>query len=220
MSKPFVPAWLQGQYGQQVQFPKDYRASLSPPTLGQMAQAAANAQAAQQAQAAAQGAPMHPHMTGAPTWQREQVYYPTPLLPEAPNLAKTPRDIVLRFTNQAVGQEIFLPLQVDIPGVIYAVSGGAYTTDDSNLPVGRDPLDTFLVRIERNNGDRLQTQAGLGSAVVGPARFPRLLGGPGYVFQRGASLRVAVTPLIANLDITICCWIMEIRGPTNISAVG
>lgn len=190
------PEWLRQQQGPGGQFPAHYRASINPPQLQNMAQ------------------------SSQVMWEKSQVFYPTPLLPNAPNLVVQPRDIVIRLTNGTVNTEVPTNLQVDIPGCIYAITGTARTTDNAALPVGRTANQCFLFRVVRNVGDQLQTAACLGEAVVGTAEKPRLLGGPGYTFDRGASLRCLLTPLVANLDITINFWILEYRGPTNIQSVG
>jgi len=208
----FVPPWLRGQHGNQIRWPADARASLSPPTLSSMANAATPYGAPQPTQQQS-GAPMSQPVV----FQQSQVFYPMPLLPVHPNIAHTLRDVVLEFSGMTLNQETVTSLQVDIPGVIYAMSAAAYTSNNSALPVGRHSLDTFKFRLERNNGDRLQTRSGIGSAILGPASKPRILGGSGYMFDRSNSIRAGVTPLIANLVVSLTFWILEYRGPTNLN---
>lgn len=217
--------WLEGQT-YPPRWPKNYRAALRAPDLtmmGQLAQAHAQLQAQQQQGPASLPAPqqaqMPPQQQQVP-WVREQVYYPTPYFPQHPNLGRQVRDYVRNFTIAAASTTTSQTLQVDVPGVIYAITGGVIRTDGSAFPVGWDPLDAFSIQFTYNNGEQLTTLAGLGGAIVGRGRFPRLLGGPAWTFDRGAQVNIAITSNLANLQITIACWVAEIRGPTNISSLG
>ncbi len=218
-------AWLQGQSYPNVAWPQKYRAALRPPDLtmlGQLAQAQAQmtTQALAPAALPAPTAPMMaPQLQQAP-WVREQVYYPTPYFPQHPNIGRQVRDYIRNFALPVAGTAGVQTVQIDIPGVIYALTGSARRTDSGAFPVGWDRRDAFDVQFVYNNGEQLITLAGQGSTIVGSAERPRLLGGPAWTFDRGAQITVTVTPVIANLQVTINCWVMEIRGPTNISSLG
>jgi hypothetical protein len=154
-------------------------------------------------------------------WVRSQVYYPNPWIPQGNNIGTQPRDYVVQATNQPAGAEFIQTLQIDIPGIAFAICGGARRTDGAALLVGDIfGLTSFDVRFEHSNGDRLTTIAGLGSSILGSAGSPRLIGGPGWVFDRGSTCRIGITPHNALLQITVNVWILETRGPTNIGSLG
>lgn len=148
-------------------------------------------------------------------WYRQQVAEPLVFIPISDRIATQPRLRTITVTNQAANTEVNSFVQVDIPSTVYALSAAAATTDASALPVGRASLDTFRVRFEHNTGDRLTPTAGLGSAICGTAQFPAKIGGAGWVFDRGGTVLVGVTPLVANMTIDVTLWIIEIRGPSN-----
>lgn len=188
--------WVRGQtLAQGVQFPQQYRAMLDPPDNMQRAQ--------------------NPGIQ----WEQAQVYYPTPWLPIDPNnqIGRQPRDYVKQFLNQTVNQEASDSWSFPFPTVIYGLSAAAVDTTGAALPVGLDPRDTFLVRLSYNSQESFQTIPALGSAVFGTASLPRLVGGPAYWVDRGATVQIAVTPLRSNLRITLVAWAIETRGPTGIS---
>lgn len=223
---PPAMAWLQGQrYPGNLKWPAQYRASLNPPSLssiGQLAEAQAqanNAAMAQQTPAAPQQVQHHVPAQSQP-WVREQVYWPTPYFPQHPNLGRQVRDYVRNFTIANSGSTSTQTVQIDIPGCIYALSGAIIRSDGSGFPVGWKSLDAVSVQFVYNNGEQLQTLAGLGSAILGSAERPRMLGGPAWTFDRGAQITCTLTSNLANLQISVACWVMEIRGPTNISSLG
>lgn len=154
-------------------------------------------------------------------WVREQVYEPTPWRPLNPFIGEQFRrytaDVVL---NETANTEVPRIIQIDIPATLYGLTGAAVDSTGAALPVGLDPLDTFLVRFEHNNGDRIDTQAALGSAMLGTAKFPALLGGPAWHFDRGSSINIGITPLRSNLRIYVVAWMMEYRGPANYNPLG
>ena len=155
-------------------------------------------------------------------WTREYVAEPYPWIPKAPNIGTQTRRFVVEVQNQPVGGEIIASIQIDIPGTAYALSGAAVDTaaPPVALPVGYDPLDMFLVRFEHSSGDRLDTQAGIASSLIGKGDKPALIGGPGWTFDRGSTLRVGITPLRLTMRITVVAWMIETRGPTNLGALG
>lgn len=150
-----------------------------------------------------------------PAWYREPVYEPRPFFPNQDNIAKQPRMRTVESLNEAANVEVLRFIQVDVPSIVYAWTGAAVDTTPAALPVGLASLDTFTVRFEHNAGDRLTPVAQLGSCVLGTAAFPALIGGAGWVFDRGGTITVAIVPLRASLRIDVTAWIIEVRGPVN-----
>ena len=115
-------------------------------------------------------------------WYRHQVYYPEPPFPLSPNTALQPRDRAIEAViAEPAGGVILRTLQFSIPFAIYAITGSAIDVNGNALPIGLNPLDTFLIQIQNTIGDQLQTEPVLGSEVIGTARRPRLIGGVGRV---------------------------------------
>lgn len=154
-----------------------------------------------------------PSLGTFPGFTTGQVYYPELFIPE--NAGVQPRDYVQELLNGVAAVEIVRPIQVDIPGTVYAMCGSAVDSTGAALPVGLDPLDTFLFRLEHNSGDRFTTAPTLGSTVLGRNGLPRLVGARGWMWDRGGTIRIGLTPLRANLRINIALWIIEFRGPQN-----
>jgi len=171
--------------------------SLNPPTLASQGQAAGD------------------------QWYRHQVYYPEPPFPMSKETALQPRlRPITSLVNVAINTSTPRTIQFDIPCAVYAVSAAAVKTDGQALPAGMDPLNTFTIQYEHTNGDRFSTAAGLGSTMVGDAKFPMLLGGVGWLFDRGSALLTTVVPLQANMRIDVVFWTIEIRGGRNYGVPG
>jgi hypothetical protein len=152
-----------------------------------------------------------------PQWYREPVYEPRIFFPNSEHIAKQARIRSVSISNQPANTEVSQFINIDVPAVNYAISAAAIDTAGAALPAGLDPLDTFLVRFAHNSGDRLTPISQLGSCVCGSGAFPFLIGGAGWIFDRGGSLEVGITPLRANLRIDVTCWFIEILGPLNYS---
>lgn len=156
--------------------------------------------------------PTSPYYSTNPNVGYQVRYYSAGLL-------STDADITL-------GTESIRNIQFDIPCRVIAIEGAfAYTAQyqaANSLARGLDPRDTFLFRAEYTTGDRLHTQARLGSTVVGTADSPSEIGGTGYTVDQGGSMTLGITPL-ANvndgaatawrIDITLHC--LEMRGSSN-----
>lgn len=141
------------------------------------------------------------------------LYEPKPLMPYADNIGWVPRDRTATFTNPTVGQESALTLGFSTPSVCYALTGSAIPSDGTTgLPVGYNPLDTFRVQVKYSQGDLWQTDPTLARNVLGTAEFPRLVGARAWRLDAGTSLRLTVTPLVANLTIDVTLWIIETPG--------
>lgn len=149
-------------------------------------------------------------------WYRMPVYEPRPFFPEDPMVGIQPRRYTANITNSTINQEIVKLVQIDIPGTVYALTGAAF---DTNALVSLDN-NTWLVRFEHSSGDRLDTNSALASCLVGSAQFPALIGGVGWNFDRGSTVRVGVTPLKSNMRIDVALWVIETRGPVNYGALG
>jgi len=160
---------------------------------------------------AGQGAALPPYM-------RVPVWPPQLLLSTNRLVGHQTRDYTAGVLNAAINVEAISTIQFDIPCIIYAITASAVTTNAVAFTAGLIPLDSFLIGFEHSNGDRLTAgQARLGSTICGTALRPRMVGGNGWVFDRGSTLVARITPLQANLRIDIVVETIEERGPTNIA---
>lgn len=152
-------------------------------------------------------------------WAREQVLFPEPLLPINERIGRQLRNRVIVFDTLVQNQTQTGRFTFDVPSVMYARMGGVFA--GSNLPTGTTGLDQFTVRFEHSNGDRIDQTESLASTLLGSAGEPNLLGGPAWRWDNGSSCLVYVTPLSAAISqIYIVAQVVELRGPTNISAIG
>jgi len=154
-------------------------------------------------------------------------FFPTaPFYSTNPNVGYQTRyysvGVLYTDADYTVGSEMLRVAQFDIPCRLVAFNGSAVSYFGSPavisaLPLGVKPNDTYLFRAEYTTGDKLHISARLGSTVVGSDENPGEIGGTGYTIDQGASLSIAITPLMANLriDITLVC--LEMRGPRNFS---
>jgi hypothetical protein len=108
-------------------------------------------------------------------------------------------------------------IRVDIPFSCYAFTGDATPSDGTALPNNLNPLSTFTILLTHNTGDRLVTEPVLARTILGTAERPMHIGGTGWAFDNGGTIQVQITPLRANLRISVVAWGIEIRGPTNIA---
>ena len=119
----------------------------------------------------------------------------------------------------AVGTETIRTVQFDIPARIIAINASCVNTAALGaLPIGVDPRDCFLFRVEYTTGDRLHIAPRLGSTVTGTAGRPGELGGTGYTVDQGAALVVGITPINPippNFRIDVTFHALELRGSSN-----
>lgn len=149
-------------------------------------------------------------------WRQTLVDRPMPWLPydKGGQIGFLCRWYVIQLTNGTANSEVPLPLRFDIPGTLYELAGAARLTTGAALPA---PLDSFLIRLDSNQMNKLIIENSLGSAAVGTAQFPAKVGLSGWEFQRGSVAQFYVTPLFANLQITIVAKFIEVHGGANFS---
>jgi hypothetical protein len=150
-------------------------------------------------------------------WTRVQLAMPMPQVLEGPRVAYALRQRVLNFSGIAAGSSRPLTLKFDTPGPIYALTGAAYVTDDSDLPAGRSSLDLFRIQFATSNNDQLTEAPVLGSAILGTGSWPAWLSRSCWLMDNGSALVVTVFPLVENLEVDIMCLHYEVRGPTNVT---
>lgn len=156
----------------------------------------------------------------APPWIRAP-YYPTaPYQSTRPDVGYLTRFYRARLlsteTDYTVGTEAIRTVQFDIPGMLIAVNGSAFSTATGNaLPVGVTPRGCWYFRAEYTQGDRLIIDATLAENVVGTMERPGQIGGFGWMINSGANFVLGITPLIAALTIDVTLVVQEVRGPTN-----
>lgn len=170
--------------------------------------------------------PDFPDLAGSVTdaqgnkWYRTPFYPTAPFVPFNPNVGTIVRHYSGGIVNQTAGTEVVVNVLFDIPCRLIAINGGAFTTDNSALPVGRNSLDTFLFRLAYTTGERLDISERLGSTVVGTAQRPGELGHAGWSMNAGSSVQLGITPLIANLRVDIVLVCLEMRGASNFAPSG
>lgn len=150
-----------------------------------------------------------------PSWYRMPFFPTAPFYSTNPKVGYQPRFYSGGIINQAAGAEVIVTVQFDLPCRLIAINGSAVDTTGAALPVGLDPRDTFLFRLEYTTGDRLHITQRLGSTVVGTAQRPGEVGATGYTINQGASVTLGITPLRANLRVDITLHTLEMRGARN-----
>lgn len=157
--------------------------------------------------------------SGTPAWVRHPFFPTAPFYSTRADIGYTTRyyTAILLPTDAdfVVGTEAIRRVQFDIPCRLIAINAGTRLTNGAAFPVGWHRLDTFLFRLEHTQGDRLHINAVLGSAVCGSAERPGEVGGVGWTVNTGATLIVGITPLLANLQVTVALQCLEMRGPSN-----
>lgn len=172
-------------------------ASLNPPSRGQMG---------------GRGPQLPPFM-------RTNIYPPQVLLSTNSQVAHQTRIYTTGLLNQAVGVQAIATIQFDIPCIVFAMTASCTDTAAPafGTPAGSG-LDTFTCNLEHSNGDRLVTNQALGSVIFGSGMEPALVGGNGWVFDRGSTLVIQATPLVnATQRIDFGFYAIEERGPRNLT---
>ena len=158
-----------------------------------------------------------------PSWVRFPFFPTAPYYSTNPNVGYQIRSystgILSTDSDVSVGSETVRTVQFDIPARIIAINASCVNTAvNGALPIGVNPRDCFLFRVEYTTGDRLHISARLGSTVTGTADNPGELGGTGYTVDQGASLLVGITPINpipATFRIDITFHALELRGSAN-----
>jgi hypothetical protein len=159
-----------------------------------------------------------PRGAALPPFMRTPIWPPQVLLSTNSQVAHAHRDYVTEILNATVNVETVTSIKFDIPVLVYAMQASVQNTAALGTGLsGNGELNSFLCSIEHGNGDRLTTQATLGGNLFGTGERPRLVGGNGYVFDRGSTMIFNITPLAANMRISIDVWCIEERGPRNIT---
>jgi hypothetical protein len=169
--------------------------------------------------------PAPPNLSEMVRWGMHEgaPFFPTrPLRSDAENVAHMPRDYVAILASTEAdyvpGTQVARNIQFNTPCILVALNAGVFST--AALAVGLAPLDTFTVQVQYTNGELMQTQPGLGSAICGNAAWPGEIGGNGRFFSAGSSAVINLTPLINNLTIHVALRVMELWAPTNYHAIG
>tara|TARA_R110000824_G_scaffold55256_2_gene152286 strand:- start:201 stop:689 length:489 start_codon:yes stop_codon:yes gene_type:complete len=156
--------------------------------------------------------------TNLPPFMRTNIYPPQLLLSTNSQVAHQTRLYTTGILNQPQNVQAVATVQFDIPCIIYAMSAAAINTAGVIAQVPGSGLSTFTVGLEHSNGDRLVTNAALGSTIFGTALEPALIGGNGWVFDRGSTLVINCIPLLnATQRIDFTFYAIETRGPRNLT---
>jgi hypothetical protein len=156
-------------------------------------------------------------------WVRFPFFPTAPYYSTNPNVGYQVRyystGILSTDADVAVGTETIRTVQFDIPARVIAINASCVNTAALGaLPIGVNPRDCFLFRVEYTTGDRLHITARLGSTVCGTADNPGELGGTGYTVDQGAALIIGITPINpipTNFRIDITLHALELRGSAN-----
>jgi hypothetical protein len=108
-------------------------------------------------------------------------FYPTaPFYSTNPNVGYQTRfysaGIQSTDPDYAVNSEAIVRVQFDIPCRLIAINGSSFSVGQGNaLPVGVDPRDTFLFRLEYSQGDKLHISQRLALPSSAPRSVPASL---------------------------------------------
>ena len=154
-----------------------------------------------------------------PPFMRTNIWPPQLLLSTNSQVGHATRYYSTGIINQPLNAQQTVVIQFDIPCIIYACAAASNDTAPpfpSQVP--GSGLETFTVALEHTNGDRLTTQPTIASTVFGTASEPNLIGGNGWVFDRGSGLVIQCTPLqSATQRIDFTFYAIEERGPRNLT---
>ena len=135
-----------------------------------------------------------------PPFMRTNIWPPQLLLSTNSQVAHATRTYTTGILNQAQNVQSQAVIQFDIPCIVFGMSAACINTAAPAFGVlGGANLDTFTANLEHTNE-------------------PSLVGGNGWVFDRGSSLIVQVTPLVnATQRIDFAFFAIEERGPRNLT---
>ncbi|MAH45647.1 hypothetical protein CMI37_07445 [Candidatus Pacearchaeota archaeon] len=184
----------------------------TPQLLGPEGYAAASLDPPHRAQMGGRGPNLPPFM-------RTNIWPPQLLLSTNSQVGHQTRVYTTGILNQAQNVQAQVVIQFDIPCIIFSMTAACSNTAAPGFGVPNGSgLETFTCSLEHTNGDRLTTQPALGSCIFGTATEPALVGGNGWVFDRGSGLVIQVTPLVnANQRIDFAFMAVEERGPRNLT---
>ena len=153
-----------------------------------------------------------------PPFMRTNIWPPQLLLSTNSQVAHQTRVYTTGILNQPLNAQAQVVLQFDIPCIVFAMTAACVNTGAPAFGVPGSGLDTFTINLEHTNGDRLTTQPAIASTVMGSAQLPALVGGNGWVFDRGSGLVVQLVPLVnATQRIDVAFYAIEERGPRNLT---
>lgn len=115
-------------------------------------------------------------------------------------------------------------VRFSLPTTLLSWNAGVNISDGSGFPVGWNPLDTFSVKFETENGELITTESRLGGSVLGDGKHMGHVGGSGWPFTVGSNMVVTITPRLAGLaagvfltiDLSFCC--LETRIGSSVQA--
>lgn len=135
------------------------------------------------------------------------------------------RTITFNAAGAVAGADNTLTWIFSVPTIVIARTAAARTTDNSNLPVGRDSLDCFSSQMFRAGSSTDLIDAGgggqnpavlvTGSAIYGTARQPALIPGNGIFFDTGSLLSCRVLTNVNALQVDVTIWCIEEYGPAR-----
>ena len=160
---------------------------------------------------------------GTPAWVRFPFFPTAPYYSTNPNVGTQVRYYSTGINSTegdvSIGSETTRNISFDIPARIVAINGSCVNTAQNGpLPIGVDPRDCFLFRLEYSTGERLHITERLASTVLGRADSPGELGSTGFSVDAGATVTIGITPINSipanfRVDITLHC--LELRGSAN-----
>jgi hypothetical protein len=168
--------------------------------------------------------PQHRDLAQAATNNGDQLYR-RPFYPTAPiyypGAGKVTRSYAVQVlstdTDNVVGSAIPRTITFPQPVVLVARNGAAFSSAAGNaFPVGLGPRDVFLVKMTiGQTSEAIDTLAVLASTVLGTGERPGEIGGDGWVIDAGNTLTIEITPLVADMRISVALIVLEQRGRAN-----
>jgi hypothetical protein len=156
-----------------------------------------------------------------------------PWYPTIPRQSTNPKAwSIIRVYSCGIAPADAIPVNTDsqqrirfsLPTTFLSWNGGVNISDGSGFPMGWDPLNTFSVKFETENGELITTNSRLAGSVLGDGRRMGHVGGSGWPFTVGSNMVVTITPRLAGLpngvflriDISCCC--LETRLGSSVEA--
>lgn len=160
----------------------------------------------------------------------ESPWVPYPVFPTAPLVRKRGNvGYVSRYyfadpiLNEQANAQVSRIIRFNYPVRIVAFYGAGLliTTDDSGNVTFAYPgstgnlTNTFKVQFQDDQDDLVNTEAAVGTVIVGNAERPGQLGGPGWSVNAGGAMQILVTPYADNMRIHVGFLVIESRSGTN-----
>ena len=116
-------------------------------------------------------------------------------------------------------------VRFSLPCTLLSWSAGVAMSDGSGFPAFMNPLDSFKIQLETENGERITTNSRRAGSVLGDGKHIGHVGGSGWPFSVGSNLVCTITPALANLpqgvylEIDLSFNVLETRIGSSVQAL-